>query len=564
MSWHIFRCEWMEGRGRRPRHVLPLLLALLSLLSSLAAGQLRIQSPKRLFDKLVEMEAISKETFFTLIGSTASFGTPTYGTTLRRVCMRFNCCCCCYHLLRGFLLRETDLQLLGRAFYYPDPPRKLDSGEDAGSHCDASYCVNLEAAIKDWKASQQQGGLGNVVLFVDRGICTFAAKVEVAQSCGADAVVVVDHGSQKWTREMIRHNIIMSDDGRPRDIRTPSILIAKEDGAVIKQEIVAGGGEPVLVELEWKMPSQWPVGVKLWADPGDMQAAAFVENLAPYMLRLGPHVRFQTIYNVFSLSGGSEELCLSDGFYAKYPRLYCAFEPNAQVLGLTGSEVVQESLLQSCLYATTKTAVGTLPDSEYSREWWLYQQRRGDPKDGCSFSGQGRNAWGPACSKRLLSEVLSAGQLRAVELCMSDESGRQLLDYSKNNRGWSVVAMTINGARYSGQLTVEPVLRAICSATTDPLSGKYRAEECSDILVDTHTASAPWLKASLDWRSFFFVTFLVIVICLGLSLIYYRYAKQQFVEGMQRRVQHEVQQQLQLYHRMDELKGGAAERSPLV
>ena len=54
------------------------------------------------------------------------------------------------------------------------------------------------------------------------------------------------------------------------------------------------------------------------------------------MLRLGPHVRFRTIYNIFSLEGGSEELCLSQGLYAKYRRLYCAFEPNAQVLGLTG------------------------------------------------------------------------------------------------------------------------------------------------------------------------------------------------------------------------------------
>lgn len=57
-----------------------------------------------------------------------------------------------------------------------------------------------------------------MVLFVDRGICTFAAKVEVAQSCGADAVVVVDQGAQGWTREMIRHNIIMSDDGKVSDM----------------------------------------------------------------------------------------------------------------------------------------------------------------------------------------------------------------------------------------------------------------------------------------------------------------------------------------------------------
>ncbi|CDJ35137.1 uncharacterized protein EMH_0095530 [Eimeria mitis] len=159
------------------------------------------------------------------------------------------------------------------------------------------------------------------------------------------------------------------------------------------------------------MPAQWPVAVNFWADPGDAQATTFLQSLAPYMLRLGAHVRFQTIYNVFSLEGGSEELCLSQGLYEKYPRLYCSFEPNAQVLGLTG------------------------------------------------------------------------GQKHSVDLCMADESGRRLLEFSKNNRGWSIVAMTINGARYSGQLAPEPVLRAICSATVNPMTNKYRAEECNDIVV---------------------------------------------------------------------------------
>ncbi|XP_026190174.1 uncharacterized protein LOC34622302 [Cyclospora cayetanensis] len=565
---------------------LPLLLVVILGLMGCSEGQIRLQSPKRLFDKLVAMKAISEETFYTLTGSTASFGTPTYGTILR-----------------------------GRAFYTPDPRRVEADGTEAGFHCDSSYCSSLKSEIDSWKANELHGGLGHihghrslstssysrgdlvplptkisgwdafplyssgntqcppfginscdgaasvfwslmfvlcsaktqrmqprvfwaacsvlqVVLFVDRGICTFAAKVEVAQGCGADAVVIVDHGTQEWTRETIRHNIIMSDDGKVRNIRIPSILVSKQDGEAFKEEIVSGE-EPVLVELEWRMPSQWPVAVNFWADSGDVK----------------------------------EELCLSEGLYSKYPRLYCSFEPNAQVLGLTGSEVVQEALLESCLYWTTKTAPPGLKDAEFSREWWLYQQRLGDPRDGCSFDGEGKNAWGPTCSRRVLSEVLSGGQLRAVELCMADENGRRLLEFSKNNRGWTVVAVTINGARYSGQLTPESVLRAICSATAHPLTNKYRSEACNSIVVDSHTQGAPWLRANLDWRSFFFVLFLVVVICVGLSYLYYRYAKQQFVDRMQRRVQHEVQQQLQLYHRMEEptpRKPAAAECNRLV
>ena len=55
-----------------------------------------------------------------------------------------------------------------------------------------------------------------------------------------------------------------------RDIRIPSILVAKADGEAFKDEMISGEN-PVLVELEWRMPSQWPVAVNFWADPGDVQ-----------------------------------------------------------------------------------------------------------------------------------------------------------------------------------------------------------------------------------------------------------------------------------------------------
>lgn len=53
----------------------------------------------------------------------------------------------------------------------------------------------------------------------------------------------------------------------------------------------------------------------------------------------------------------------------------------------SGSEVVQEALLQSCLYWATKVTPSDMQEGEFSREWWLYHQRLGDPRDGCSFSG---------------------------------------------------------------------------------------------------------------------------------------------------------------------------------
>lgn len=154
----------------------PLLAVLvMSMLVGYTDAQLRLQSPKRLFDKLVASKAISEETFYTLIGSTASFGTPSYGTTLRCVRGCYFSLCATPQLVgrRGYcavgrmLYRNMNpcagfAVLRGRAFYTPDPRRMQADGTEAGFHCDPSYCAELKADIDSWKASQLQGGLGHV------------------------------------------------------------------------------------------------------------------------------------------------------------------------------------------------------------------------------------------------------------------------------------------------------------------------------------------------------------------------------------------------------------------
>lgn len=79
--------EWIGNMptspGWRFRMLLVLLAVVDSFLREAAEAQLRPQSPKSLLDKLIAMKAVSEENFHTIIGSTASFGTPTYGTTLR-------------------------------------------------------------------------------------------------------------------------------------------------------------------------------------------------------------------------------------------------------------------------------------------------------------------------------------------------------------------------------------------------------------------------------------------------------------------------------------------------
>ncbi|PFH34239.1 hypothetical protein BESB_073910 [Besnoitia besnoiti] len=527
--------------SRRSTPAVLLLLALVALFGGrggrLARAQIRVQSPKSLIDELRSIGAISEQTGETVIGSTASFGTPAYGTVLR-----------------------------GKAFYVPDSPTER---VDSGSHCTRAYCEKVKDEVMQWKKTEASGGPSNVIFFLDRGICTFATKVRIAQECGADAAVVVDRSVSGWTRSYIRFNVIMSDDGTGQDISIPSILIARNDGQSILDAVLAGGAaEPVILEMEWSMPNQWPVSVDFWTDPGELQGSTFLHQLAPYMLQLGHHVRFKPLYSIFEIEGGTRELCLSRGLYRQFPQKYCAFDPAAQSLTHTGSEVVEEALRQLCLYHVTAAPAKDLPDSEFSREFWEYHKLMADPKKGCAFNREGSNEWGEACSMRLMSDILSSGQMKVLRDCIEGPQGRQLLDISKMNRTWNPIALRINGARFNGNLDAEVALRAICASTRDPATDQYRAPECERLMIDVHKEEAPWLRDAPDWQNFFLVLLFLGIIVACMAALYYRIAKQRLVQEVRQEVALEVQQQIQQYYAMNEELANPArqgvERQPLV
>ena len=66
------------------------------------------------------------------------------------------------------------------------------------------------------------------ILLLDRGDCSFVAKVRNAERAGASLVVVIDNKVENVT------NVIMGDDGTGVGIRIPSMLIGKTDGEILK------------------------------------------------------------------------------------------------------------------------------------------------------------------------------------------------------------------------------------------------------------------------------------------------------------------------------------------
>jgi hypothetical protein len=66
------------------------------------------------------------------------------------------------------------------------------------------------------------------IFLVDRGDCSFVAKVRNVEKAGGSLAVVIDN-----TDENVK-DIIMSDDGTGAGIKIPSMLISKKDGEKLK------------------------------------------------------------------------------------------------------------------------------------------------------------------------------------------------------------------------------------------------------------------------------------------------------------------------------------------
>lgn len=88
-------------------------------------------------------------------------------------------------------------------------------------------------------------GASKFVWLFERGICTFAAKAFNSQQSGSYAVLV--HHNQENADVQ---NIIPSGDSFYNHLKIPIILITKEDGIKIKQNLLSGKRVFITIDLE--------------------------------------------------------------------------------------------------------------------------------------------------------------------------------------------------------------------------------------------------------------------------------------------------------------------------
>eukprot|EP00921_Rhytidocystis_pertsovi_P026479 GHVQ01042723.1.p1 GENE.GHVQ01042723.1~~GHVQ01042723.1.p1 ORF type:complete len:842 (-),score=122.23 GHVQ01042723.1:1004-3529(-) len=557
----------------------------------LATAQLRVHEPPELFEGLRRTGAFTDSNENTLLGATAEFGTPGYGTVL-----------------------------LGRAYFV----------SDSGNHCEDNYCETIKNQISDfrsyYKPPRQDSGhtdnraiapFMNSIVFVDRGSCTFVHKVRIAQnSCGAQAVVVMDRFDSKRTRLQTQH-VVMSFLGSASDVDIPSMLITHLDGEQVVNAIQKSTNDkPVILELEWVMPVQWPVDVNFFCDSGEARGNEFLHGFAQYGLMLKGHMYFRPFYVIFYLPSDTQEYCmpLEEGkwkttngsqltgtdFCAMPPMISqlsheggmdttatsrssstasVAVVPHSQSVsqptgeesttaviasagglsseiegGLKGRDVLAEDLRQLCLWKVSALQDFDVPNGWQIPNFWEYHAMfwKDDPSVGCRYDFPGMDT-GQAikhCSMRIIRQLLSADQVSKFHSCLVSDVGINLLLQSRETRAWSTLAVQINGARLSGRADPENVVRAVCAALRH--KDGYRLSDCAEILTEI-ALEEPWATSvGISWSSIF-VVILMMFIIVGLVLyLYHRRIQEQMQGNLRDEVVLEVRSQMKRYYNLSE------------
>ncbi|CAM9943350.1 unnamed protein product, partial [Phaeothamnion confervicola] len=216
------------------------------------------------------------------------------------------------------------------------------------------------------------------ILMVDRGECTFAAKVRRAQHLGASGVIIADNkclcGDKTCVSAEGCEDVepIMADDGSGADITIPSFLMKKPDAEAIHSHLEAK--QYVQVEMTWSMPApddrvEW----ELWTSAVDPTATAFKRDFKDVVLSLGAHAYFEPHYmlyngSVYGCTDGTHcgNLCTNGG-------RYCMTDPDLdRDQGLSGEDVVRESLRQKCIWQRYGGEEAPADEKGLGRAWWDY------------------------------------------------------------------------------------------------------------------------------------------------------------------------------------------------
>jgi len=301
--------------------------------------------------------------------------------------------------------------------------------------------MNLTTSSTDQKESYL-----NKFAIIARGNCTFVTKVRNAEKAGASVVIVVDDRVENIT------NVIMGDDGTGTGIRIPSMLVGKDSGQKLKDQMVLGQG--VTLSAEFILPNYEIAEVEFWYSSNNDVALNFIKEFDNYVHRLEDNIsftpRFVTWACPLCTDDFKEKECLSDGKYCAPNHGYSMFSMEK------GVEIMKEDLRQSCLHKKLKAE---------GREavWWDYakythQECYGFISLQCSKDGH----------KKVGEDFDTTMQCYRDSFEGPNETGDNKI-LKANSEQWSEYgtyywpAIVINSKTIREDITAENILEAVCA-----------------------------------------------------------------------------------------------------
>lgn len=293
-------------------------------------------------------------------------------------------------------------------------------------------------------------------------------KVRQAQWVGASAVVVADTMCLCSDSDCVPTAAdkpcevfppALADDGSGGDISIRAILLAKQDADNLKRALKSN--QDVTMNLEWLPPApDHSVHYDLFTLPSDETSYFFLSSFKIAVSALGDRAQFKPhmhIYDGITAQCRGKNRC--DDMCTNHGR-YCANPDPVFHAGITGSQIVTESLRRLCIWEH----YGHGP--RMGLEWWVYAERFIDRcNEEANFSNMD-------CIEDVYLAASIEGSI--VEECIFNSTGgvtrdepNVLLDLAIEEQRRSGAIRTpslfIDGFLLHDSVTFTAVFRAICA-----------------------------------------------------------------------------------------------------
>jgi len=349
------------------------------------------------------------------------------------------------------------------------------------------------------------------ILMVDRGECTFVQKVRNAQKLGAVAVILADNTCLCSAGDTCvsegdtfceTKEPVMADDGTGADVTIPSYLMFKQDADPIKEMLMEN--KIVRMKMEWLLPeADAKVEYAIWTTPKEQISRPLMREFRHVAKALGDNAKFTPHMFLYdgmfagcqSLDGKNQcfSLCTNEG-------RYCSTGLDDEIEGITGTDVVKESLRRICIW------------KEYGEDgigmpWWDYVNEFMYRCDSQEFF------MNEDCVKDCMDR--SGIDYSKIKICMDDSGGLEgdvenkilAAELQEQNKNGVIIlpSVYVNNAPLRGAPTTDEVFDAVCAGFKIGAEPEVcrKCNRCKDVEQCVSVGHCPGEgKPTLSWPLF--------------------------------------------------------------